>query len=98
MAISNSITLIVLALSGLTTTGAWAQSGASHEPERKAPKGGALAGNRYRVVVSTDIGGTDPDDFQSMVHFLVYADCFDIEGLISSPFGARSERAHSGSH
>ncbi len=46
--------------------------------------GGALAGHRYRVIVSTDIGGTDPDDFQSMVHFLVYADCFDIEGLISS--------------
>jgi hypothetical protein len=39
------------------------------------------------VLVSTDIGGTDPDDFQSMVHLLVYADLFDIEGLISSPFG-----------
>ena len=47
----------------------------------------ALAGHRYRVVVSTDIGGTDPDDFQSMVHLLVYADCFDIEGLVSSPYG-----------
>jgi len=45
---------------------------------------GALAGQRYRVIVSTDIGGTDPDDFQSMVHLLVYADSFDIEGLISS--------------
>jgi hypothetical protein len=42
---------------------------------------------RPRVIVSTDIGGTDPDDFQSMVHFLVYADMFDIEGLISSPYG-----------
>jgi len=42
---------------------------------------------RRRVIVSTDIGGTDPDDFQSMVHLLVYADCFDIEGLISSPYG-----------
>jgi hypothetical protein len=42
---------------------------------------------RQRVLVSTDIGGTDPDDFQSMVHLLVYADCFDIEGLISSPYG-----------
>jgi len=46
-----------------------------------------LAVERHRVVVSTDIGGTDPDDFQSMVHLLVYADCFDIEGLISSPYG-----------
>lgn len=40
-----------------------------------------------RVIVSTDIGGTDPDDFQSMVHLLVYADMLDIEGLISSPYG-----------
>ncbi len=38
-----------------------------------------------RIIVSTDIGGSDPDDFQSMVHFLVYADRFDTEGLISSP-------------
>lgn len=50
-------------------------------------EGGALAGERHRVIVSTDIGGTDPDDFQSMVHLLVYADVLDIEGLISSPFG-----------
>lgn len=41
-----------------------------------------------RVIVSTDIGGSDPDDFQSMVHYLVYADRFDTEGLISSPPGA----------
>lgn len=38
-----------------------------------------------RIIVSTDIGGNDPDDFQSMVHLLVYADRFNIEGLISSP-------------
>lgn len=42
---------------------------------------------RHRVIVSTDIGGTDPDDFQSMVHLLVYADSLDLEGLISSPYG-----------
>ena len=47
----------------------------------------AVAGGRHRVIVSTDIGGTDPDDFQSMLHLLVYADCFDIEGVISTPFG-----------
>lgn len=46
-----------------------------------------MAGDRPRVIVSTDIGGTDPDDFQSMVHLLVYADRLAIEGLISSPFG-----------
>ena len=38
-----------------------------------------------RVIVSTDIGGGDPDDHQSMVHYLVYADRFDTEGLVSSP-------------
>ena len=48
---------------------------------------GALAGDRLRVVVSTDIGGTDPDDFQSMMHLLLYTDALDLEGLISSPFG-----------
>ena len=42
---------------------------------------------RPRVVVSTDIGGTDPDDFQSMVHLLLCADDLDLEGLISSPYG-----------
>jgi len=47
----------------------------------------APADPRPRVVVTTDIGGTDPDDFQSMVHLLLYADTLDIEGLVSSPFG-----------
>jgi len=42
---------------------------------------------RARVLVTTDIGGTDPDDFQSMVHLLLYADVVDIEGLVSSPYG-----------
>ncbi len=50
-------------------------------------QGGALDGTRYRIIVSTDIGGTDPDDFQSMAHLFVYSDVFDIEGLISSPHG-----------
>ena len=48
--------------------------------------GGALAGHRHRVVVTSDIGGTDPDDYQSMAHVLLYADDLDIEGLVSSPF------------
>lgn len=46
------------------------------------------AEDRHRVLVSTDIGGSDPDDFQSMVHFLVYCDRFDVEGLVSSPWSA----------
>lgn len=46
----------------------------------------ALAGERYRIIISSDIGGSDPDDFQSMIHFLLYADLFDTEGIISSPW------------
>ena len=53
----------------------------------KAEDAGALSGERHRLLVSTDIGGTDPDDFQSMVHLLVYADVLDIEGLVASPYG-----------
>ena len=41
--------------------------------------------NLQRVIVSTDIGGSDPDDNQSMIHLLMYTDCFDLEGIISSP-------------
>ncbi len=52
------------------------------------PQGGALAGERPRVIVSSDIGGSDNDDYQSMVHLLLYADVLDIEGLLSSPPGA----------
>lgn len=40
---------------------------------------------KHRVLISTDIGGTDPDDNQSMTHLLMYNDLFDLEGLVSSP-------------
>ena len=43
--------------------------------------------NPPRIIVSSDIGGTDPDDFQSMIHLLMYADLFQIEGLVASPYG-----------
>jgi hypothetical protein len=38
-----------------------------------------------RVLISTDIGGSDPDDNQSLTHLLMYSDKFQIEGLVSSP-------------
>ncbi len=38
-----------------------------------------------RILISTDIGGTDPDDNQSITHFLMYAHLFHTEGLVSSP-------------
>ena len=49
--------------------------------------GPVAATEKPRVIVSTDIGGSDQDDFQSMVHYLVYADVLETEGLISSPPG-----------
>ena len=49
------------------------------------PAGGVLDGPPARVIVSTDAGGSDPDDLQSLVHLLVYADRLDLEGLVSSP-------------
>lgn len=47
---------------------------------------------RHRVIVSTDIGGTDFDDFQSLVHLLVCADRIDLEGMIASPYGPARNR------
>jgi len=72
----------------VTTLWVWVGNALAQQPNPAASTHrGALSGERHRVLVSTDIGGTDPDDFQSLVHLLVYADVFDLEGLISSPFG-----------
>lgn len=50
------------------------------------------AQQRPRILISTDIGGTDPDDNQSMIHLLMYSDLFSIEGLVSTAsFGAGSK-------
>lgn len=60
----------------LLSSAAWIQCSAPAEIEVKP-----------RVLISTDIGGTDPDDFQSVIHLLMYADRLQIEGLVASPFG-----------
>lgn len=57
------------------------------EDSGSSAKEALLKDSRPRVIVSTDIGGTDPDDFQSMVHLLLYADTLAIEGMLSSPYG-----------
>lgn len=49
----------------------------SAEPEKIKP----------RIIISSDIGGTDPDDNQSMIHLLMYSNLFRIEGLVASPYG-----------
>lgn len=68
-------------LAGLACiTGAWSTTlneSASHGP--------STITERPRILITTDIGGTDPDDNQSMMHFLLYSNEFDCEGLISSP-------------
>lgn len=47
---------------------------------------------KKRLIISTDIGGGDKDDTQSMIHFLAYANMFDLEGIvISRPKGHISE-------
>lgn len=46
----------------------------------------------YRVLVSTDLGG-DPDDIQSLVHFLHYSDILKLEGLVSTTGPGSTNRA-----
>src|ERR1700722_16385619 len=43
---------------------------------------------RLRVIVETDAGG-DPDDEQSLVRFLLYANEFDVEGIMATRPRAR---------
>src|SRR5438874_12821281 len=43
-----------------------------------------------RLLVLTDIGG-DPDDQQSMIRLMTYANEFEIEGLIASATGTPGE-------
>jgi hypothetical protein len=74
-------------LRAVTLTVACLLAGAGVVSTQAPGNQGALDGVRHRVLVSTDIGGTDPDDQQSMVHLLLYADVLDLEGLVSSPYG-----------
>ncbi len=49
-----------------------------------------LAADRPRLLVLTDIGG-DPDDTQSLIRLMVYANEFEIEGLVASAAGTPGE-------
>ena len=42
-----------------------------------------FAQNNTRMIVTTDIGGSDPDDIQSLVHLMVMLNDVDLEGIIS---------------
>jgi hypothetical protein len=50
----------------------------------------AFGAEKPRLIVLTDIGG-DPDDQQSMIRLMHYANEFDIEGLIASAAGIPGE-------
>lgn len=52
--------------------------------------GSCCAAERPRLAVLTDIGG-DPDDQQSMIRLMVYANEFQIEALIASASGTPGE-------
>src|SRR5215475_12348420 len=50
-----------------------------------------------RLLVLTDIGG-DPDDQQSMIRLMTYANEFEIEGLIASAAGIPGELKEDTTH
>jgi hypothetical protein len=53
------------------------------DPGKADPSADKAAGPRPRVVVLTDISN-EPDDEQSLIRFLVYANEFEVEGLIAT--------------
>jgi hypothetical protein len=55
-----------------------------------AMKSAARAAERPRLAVLTDIGG-DPDDRQSMIRLMMYANEFQIEALVASAAGTPGE-------
>jgi hypothetical protein len=64
--------------------------GTGHGEPGAAAQAGAPASPRPRLAVLTDIGG-DPDDQQSLVRLMVYANAFEIEALIATAAGTRGE-------
>lgn len=66
---------------------AWFAAGASLVAANRAAEPDVDA-TRPRLIVETDAGG-DPDDEQSMVRFLVYANEWDVEGIIANRPAAR---------
>ena len=60
-------------------------------PESRMQAAEPEAPGKPRVIILTDIGG-DPDDQQSMVRFLVYANEFKVEGLIATTSGWKPDR------
>ncbi len=57
--------------------------GAADDPEVYATFQRLTTDNRRRLLIETDAGG-DPDDEQSLVRFLLYANEWDLEGIIAN--------------
>ncbi len=57
--------------------------GAADDPQVYAAIERLTADSRLRLIIETDAGG-DPDDEQSLVRFLLYANEWDIEGIIAN--------------
>jgi CubicO group peptidase (beta-lactamase class C family) len=57
--------------------------GAADDPEVYAAIKRMTADARSRLIIETDAGG-DPDDEQSLVRFLLYANEWDVEGIIAN--------------
>lgn len=71
---------IVMGLLCLTST-LWALEPTETKKEKK------------RIIITTDIGGSDPDDIQSLIHLFFHLDEFDVEGIIVGRPGGRKRMA-----
>lgn len=87
--------IFLLSLALASTPGVFGSSqpqAAEHHAGSNTPEFSTKA--KPRVIVSTDIGGTDFDDYQSLVHLLLFSDDIHLEGLISSPWGPVRNRVN----
>ena len=74
--------VVLVALAGLVCEAAFALRASAPRPSRPYQRA-ATNGDKPRVFVLTDIEN-EPDDAQSMVRFLTYANHFDVEGLVAT--------------
>jgi hypothetical protein len=89
------VTVALLAASGLGVLPFVNGAVVGADPPKEAkPPGDVPAADpapaKPRLIVLTDIGG-DPDDQQSMIRLMAYANEFEIEGLIASAIGTPGE-------
>jgi len=78
--IAASLAPVLVSASFATAAGA---------PADSPPSQGLVSNPRLRLIIETDAGG-DPDDEQSLVRFLLYANEWDIEGIIANRPKARA--------